>query len=398
MSVRQRHRGNSRRILVGLGIAVLCHLAALPILPLLIPEAPEIVEKKRAVKLVNLSPQLQKRLRDQRRKNKAAQSPEKEKKEEKKKDEEKIDIREIEGQIVELAPSADDTPPEEADFLSEHNTRTERETISRNRSADHPNVMNEVTRGKGADEETRAMQQAKAMVLGESTKPQSEPAEAVDSTGFALPKLKFQQELKLDKSDSGYLNNERASQELPGRGDVFSLNLQKPTEQSSKPASGAPQIGTDSLKLVPSVGVLASLSGAPMSDHIENMEEGEGTFLNSREFKYASYFNRMKRGVSQHWQPMLEYRRRDPSGNIYGKRSRLTVVNITLKADGRVKDLSVSRSSGVEFLDHEALLAVRRAQPFPNPPRGLINDQTGLIEFPFSFHIEFSRRGLGLPF
>ena len=110
--------------------------------------------------------------------------------------------------------------------------------------------------------------------------------------------------------------------------------------------------------------------------------------MNSREFKYASFFNRLKRGVSEYWRPMDEYRKRDPTGNIYGYRSRVTVLNITLKADGTVKDAQVARSSGLDFRDHEAIAAFERAAPFPNPPKGLIGPNEE-ITFPFGFHIDF---------
>ena len=77
----------------------------------------------------------------------------------------------------------------------------------------------------------------------------------------------------------------------------------------------------------------------------------------------------------------------------------MTVLQVALQPDGSLKSVEVSRSSGVDFLDVEAVAAFRRAGPFPNPPRGLVDGDTGLIDFPFGFHIEFSRRSrLRLPF
>jgi TonB family protein len=104
----------------------------------------------------------------------------------------------------------------------------------------------------------------------------------------------------------------------------------------------------------------------------------------------------MKRGVSKHWNPITEYRRRDPTGNIYGHRSRVTVLTVRLDIEGNLTEVDVTTSSGIDFLDREAVSAFRRAQPFPNPPSGLIENEQ--IEFPFGFHVDFSRRGLRLPF
>ena len=38
--------------------------------------------------------------------------------------------------------------------------------------------------------------------------------------------------------------------------------------------------------------------GAAPNDHLRDVDQGEGTFLNTREWKYASYFNRIKQQVA----------------------------------------------------------------------------------------------------
>jgi TonB family protein len=44
----------------------------------------------------------------------------------------------------------------------------------------------------------------------------------------------------------------------------------------------------------------------------------------------------------------------------------------------------VEQSSGVDFLDHVAVEAFKKAEPFPNPPGG-IADEDGSIRFNFQF-------------
>jgi TonB family protein len=189
----------------------------------------------------------------------------------------------------------------------------------------------------------------------------------------------------------GSFRNQGEAQKVEGNSDRLKI---APGETPDKSNDGgtAPKQGLTMADLVPPVGVLARLSGGPANDALGNVEEGEGTFLKSREFKYASFFNRLKRSVSQHWKPLAEVQRRDPTGNIYGYRTRVTVLTITLNADGTLQDVQVKQSSGVDFLDKEALAAFQRAEPFPNPPKGLI-DSTGHIVFPFGFHIDFSGHG-----
>jgi TonB family protein len=346
------------------------------------------------VKLVAITSKIPK-IKPPKLRNKPPEARQEEKKvEQKEKPEEKLT-----GQVVDIPPSPDDTPPEDAKYLSEYNTRTERETRSRHQARLYENAMNERTTAKRAKlaDPKPSERQATALEVGPETKRKpTEKKQGSQATVFELPSVKPREQLalKLDP-EFGRLKNQAQRQSLKGNSKRLKLAIGKDdklSEQGTAPKR-APRIA----ELVPNVGVLARLSGDPSNDHLEDLEEGEGTFLNSREFKYASFFNRMKRGVSQHWDPLTEYRRRDPTGNIYGYRSRVTVLSVTLAPDGSLKNVEVKESSGIDFLDREAVSAFKRAQPFPNPPRGLI--QEGIIEFPFGFHVDFSRRsGLRLPF
>jgi TonB family protein len=130
------------------------------------------------------------------------------------------------------------------------------------------------------------------------------------------------------------------------------------------------------------------------------VEEGEGTYLNTREWKYASYFNRIKQQVATQWDPNGALRLRDPSGERFAYKDRVTIVAVRLDDAGTLKDVSVQKSSGVDFLDSVALDAFRKAQPFVNPPRGLA--QNGEIAFSFGFYLEVGSglhifRGPALP-
>src|SRR5690606_21352619 len=65
-----------------------------------------------------------------------------------------------------------------------------------------------------------------------------------------------------------------------------------------------------------------------------DVEEGERTLINRRRVNYADFFERIKMGVASHWSPGSVYKRRDPTGKIYGVGERLTILNVTLKGDG----------------------------------------------------------------
>lgn len=137
-------------------------------------------------------------------------------------------------------------------------------------------------------------------------------------------------------------------------------------------------------------GMDTSEGGGAPNDALENVAEGDGTYLNTREWRYASFFNRVKQAVSGKWDPNGRLRQRNRG---LGAATRITVMMVTLRPDGSMADLFVAQSSGVDELDAEAMAAFEKAAPFSNPPPGLV--QGGFIRFSFSFHV--TDQGLAVP-
>jgi TonB family protein len=73
-------------------------------------------------------------------------------------------------------------------------------------------------------------------------------------------------------------------------------------------------------------------------------------------------------------------------GAAYGYRDRDVEVCVRVDAAGRLTRAEVRTSSGLPFLDDEALRALRRAQPFPPPPAGLAAE--GGLSFGYRFRTE----------
>ncbi len=366
-----------------IGLAVLVHLALWPFAGMWLPEVDPPKSKPQRVRMVNLGANKRQGKKHQRKKKPPKKTPEEKK------------LEDLQGQVVDLPPSPDNSVPKDARFLSEYNTNTKKETVSRHQQKNYRTAMNEVTRTHKSENRAPQKQNSRSLEIGPE-KPNKKKQSASEEMSLQLPKQKHQQRLALELDSLGQMRNRQERQALRGNSDRLKLSMGD-SQKIIKPGS-APNRGQRQLQLMPSMGVLARIAGAPSNDHIADLEEGDGTFLNSREFKYASFFNRLKRNVSQHWNPMLEYRRRDPSGNIYGHMARVTVLNVTLDADGSLKDVRVRRSSGIDFLDYEAMSAFRRAGPFPNPPKGLVGSKDS-FEFPFGFHVQFMRSGgMRLPF
>jgi TonB family protein len=129
----------------------------------------------------------------------------------------------------------------------------------------------------------------------------------------------------------------------------------------------------------------ATTGGGAPNDDLQDLATGDGTFLNTREWKYASFFNRVKQAVSARWDPNGRLRKVGQHGGL----DRVTVVGVALRPDGRIADLFVQKSCGLDFLDQEALAAFERAQPFANPPAALVED--GLVRFRFTFSVYSDR-------
>ncbi len=123
------------------------------------------------------------------------------------------------------------------------------------------------------------------------------------------------------------------------------------------------------------------------NDYLRNVDEGSKTLLNRKRTRYWAFFDRVKNQIEKEWKPNEEYRERDPFGDIYGVKDRYSVISVTLNSDGSVRQLFIDKQSGAEFLDDEALRAVKDASPFFNPPEGL-KDEDGNIYFKFGFYLE----------
>jgi TonB family protein len=138
-------------------------------------------------------------------------------------------------------------------------------------------------------------------------------------------------------------------------------------------------------------GELTEGGGAP-NDALSDVPVGDGTFLNTREWKYAGFYNRVKQAVSARWDPNGRLRARNRQ---VGFQDRLTVVHVTLRPDGTLAEAYVAQSSGLEDLDAEAVRAFEKAQPFANPPAALVKQ--GAIQFNFSFTLTNNDLAGGAP-
>ncbi|MBX7096749.1 MAG: energy transducer TonB [Myxococcaceae bacterium] len=314
----------------------------------------------------------------------ARESKAKEKPEEKKKPDAKP-----QGQVVAVAPGNQQEDPN-AKYLAESANKVQKETRAKETTAFYRNAMPQRTSttkqdGNGSDAVDKPQLSGNRGV-GQDDRPLKETSKAA----MEVPDTKARSEVAM-KTESA----EGPGPSVPNRTETEAVKgnsnrlLMRQGSASAEDGSSGRAGEPGHANLLPSASVVDKITGAAANDHLGDVDEGEGTFLNTKEWKYAGFFNRVKQSVGMNWNPGAELRLRDPSGQIYGSRDRYTVVNVALDDQGRLRDIYVEKSCGVDFLDLEAVKSFERAQPFPNPPPGLVG-QDAQVRFNFGFFLEMS--------
>lgn len=298
-----------------------------------------------------------------------------------------------EGQVVDVAPGNREES-KDARFLAPTANRVDRETRARETTPFYRNAMPRTTHPRPQPQVASPPSPAIESGSGQDRPPSPGVGAGRQRLVMELPSSRRHSELDLKPSDEGegpapVVANRQETIDFQGNSDRLRLVPGAPdgdADQDQLSLTGKPGL-PPSGGLLPPAGVLGPIAGDAANDHLEDVEEGDGTFLNTKEWKYSSFFNRVKQSVGMHWRPGEVLRPRDPTGNIYGGRDRYTLLNVTLDERGRIKDISVERSCGLDFLDLEAVRSFERAQPFPNPPPGLLAaDST--VRFSFGFFVE----------
>jgi TonB family protein len=291
------------------------------------------------------------------------------------------------GQVVDVAPSANNKPPANSRFVAESNNTVEKETISRFRKAGYEHAAPQPS-------QNQSPQPVQGQPGAETAKAGSPGATGGDvrrpgAPGRAAKPSPTQRPAQVAMSqDPEGLRMPLVPPQEPKAGSA------EPTGEGGEGGQGAPHAGGGGQPILrPTAAFYDQLQGGPAPDHVEGVDVGDSTFLNTREWKYASFFNRVKQAISEHWDPSGAMRARDPSGEKFFYKDRNTLLSVTLNGQGTVTDIKVARSSGLDFLDQTAVDAFQKAQPFPNPPQGLV-DSRGEISFQFGFYVETGGGGL----
>lgn len=311
---------------------------------------------------------------------------EKRREEEKKKEEEDKNPH---GQVVDVAKPLIEERPDKADYVSEYDTKVDRETRLYGREhggakdgaqpTPPPSQPGDAPNARPAP--SQAMKGGRPGPLAMRDLPRPQPPGAKNELQTAHD---GEHPRNGDKAGAQPLSRRQAV--TGDNGDGLRKNA-----GSTAPA-GTPGEKRSPIMPTPEMLQRAIGKGGGSMDYLKDVDDGDATALNSKKWKHAPFFNRVKRAVAEEWHPELVYVRHDPNGNVYGVKDRVTVLRIHLLPEGKLAGWTVLQSSGVDFLDDEAIDAFKKAAPFPNPPQDLVEGD-GQIHFNFAFIFELSGRG-----
>lgn len=292
-----------------------------------------------------------------------------------------------EAQVVETAKPTVEVTPDQARFLAEYDTKVARETVARG-ARDEPMIA------KSHPEElpTKADAREPSTAAPPPDRPPGENPDAPDLPGKLSMRTPGAIAPALEPEEARVRGSYNGIAGAPGdgvlarKGDGAIDRARREVDETfghGGAGGGVPPVPD----LKPSDDVLERALGGGSVDHLEAVDSGDETALNAKRWVYATFFNRTKRQVAQNWEPASVWRRHDPTGAVYGFKTRVTTLRVSLDARGKLaRQPTVIHPSGVEVLDDEAVRAFAAAAPFPNPPDALIED--GVITFEFSFHFE----------
>ena len=251
------------------------------------------------------------------------------------------------GQVVDIAKPKNEKKPDKSRFLSEFDSSVKQETVSAQHD-DNINVRGERLKrqlAKKAENVNSESEESAAVPLQADNSERKDPAKE--------EKIK-KGELKGFEGDDGNYAAGR-EKEIAGKLDA----------KDEKDEEGRVNVGGRWIpkKLLPYLNGSDAVLMSPSNDFLEDVKKGNETYLNTRKFAYAAYFNKMKQAISRNWSPGTAIIVNDPTGKMYGRKDRFTKLQVFISSKGKLVKAKVITSSGVDFLDREAINAFKMAAP-----------------------------------
>ena len=133
-------------------------------------------------------------------------------------------------------------------------------------------------------------------------------------------------------------------------------------------------------------GIKKKVGVSQNNDFLEDIPLGDMTNLNTTEYRFYGFFQRIRKKLEQHWGRTLREKARMlfKSGRALGsKEQKITALTVTINKKGQIVEVFLKSKSGVKELDDAAIESFNKAGPFPNPPKGFIKNGRAKIEWGF---------------
>jgi TonB family protein len=127
--------------------------------------------------------------------------------------------------------------------------------------------------------------------------------------------------------------------------------------------------------------------GSAPQDYVKGLHESDRTLLNTKEFLFYGYYQRIRQRLDSAWVPILKARLvnyYNTGRHLASEMEHRTKVLVVMNGSGEIVKVELVSESGTKDLDEAAIDAFNEAGPFPNPPKGIVNN-SGEIEIPWEF-------------
>ncbi|MCB0407495.1 MAG: TonB family protein [Bdellovibrionales bacterium] len=134
-----------------------------------------------------------------------------------------------------------------------------------------------------------------------------------------------------------------------------------------------------------------ALGESTSGQDIPGVQSGSFTALNTDQFTYYSFFERVNNAIRYRWITGVRNFVRDASPKTINQLAKIptpTVVRILLDKDGMVVRVDIIGSSGSKTLDQTVIDAFYQASPLNHPPDGMVQEDR-MVHLNYSFKVLF---------
>ncbi len=128
-----------------------------------------------------------------------------------------------------------------------------------------------------------------------------------------------------------------------------------------------------------------------------DIEIGSFTALNTDRHLYYTFFSRINDMIRFRWESSVRatIHQTPPDRYIYNPLGLWTTqLEVVLNKEGIIQEVLLMKSSGFKGFDQSAIFAFKDSKAFFNPPRELIDQETGEIRLKYSFQVNFEPKVL----